>query len=89
MRVKEDPLPLVQEDPEFKEYCQVAFVSSPVILIAPFVVMPSELDDPVSLASASEGNDGAVVSTAMDPRLATEEVFPAWSVCLTFTAPLA
>ena len=86
--MNEESLPLVQEDPEFNEYCQVAFVSTPVTLIAPFVVMLSELDDPVSLESTSDGADGAVVSTVKDPRLATEEVFPAWSVCLTFTAPI-
>ena len=87
--MNEEPLPLVHEVPEFTEYCQVAFVSSPVTLTVPSVVMPSELEDPVSLESASDGADGAVVSTVMEPRLATEEVFPAWSVCLPFTAPLA
>ena len=75
--MNEDPLPFAQEDPELTEYCQVAFDSSPETLIVPSVVMPSELDDPVSLASASEGADGAVVSTVIAPRLAAEEVFPA------------
>jgi len=56
--VNEEPLPFVQEDPEFTEYCHVAFVSSPATLIAPFVVMPSELDDPVSLAIDKIGAEG-------------------------------
>ena len=30
---------------------------------------------------------GAVVSTVMDPKLPTEDVFPAWSVCLALTVP--
>ena len=75
--MKEDPLPFDQEDPELIEYCQVAFDSRPETLIVPFVVMPSELEDPVSFASDSEGADGAVVSMVIAPRLASEEVLPA------------
>ena len=75
--MKEEPLPLDQEEPELTEYCQVAFDSSPETLIVPFVVMPSELEDPVSFSSASEGADGAVVSMVIASRLAAEEVFPA------------
>ena len=75
--MKEDPLPFDQEDPELIEYCQVAFDSRPETLIVPFVVMPSEPEDPVSFASASEGADGAVVSMVIAPRLASEELLPA------------
>ena len=63
--MNEEPLPFVQEDPEFTEYCHVAFVSSPATLIAPFVVMPSELDDPVSLAIDKIGEDGAILSVPL------------------------
>ena len=63
--MNEESLPLVQEDPEFNEYCQVAFVSTPVTLIAPFVVMPSELDDPVSLAIDKIGEDAAILSVPL------------------------
>ena len=75
--MKEDPLPFDQEDPELIEYCQVAFDSRPETLIVPFVVMPSEPEDPVSLASVGDGVDGAVASMVTAPRLAAEEVFPA------------
>ena len=67
--MKEDPLPLAQEDPELIEYCQVAFDSRPETLIFPLVVIPSELEDPVSLASASEGADGGIVSILSSGKL--------------------
>ena len=75
--MKKDPIPYSQEDPELIEYCQVAFDSRPGTIIVPFLVMPSKLEDPVSIASASEGVDGAVVSMVIAPRLASEEVLPA------------
>ena len=77
LRLKEEPLPLDQEEPELTEYCQVAFDSSPETLIVPFVVMPSELEDPVSFASDSEGADGAVVSMVIGLRFASDEVLDA------------
>ena len=36
--------------------------------------MPSELEDPVSLSSVSDGVDGAVVSMVTAPKLAAEEI---------------
>ena len=57
------------------EYCQVAFDSRPETLIFPFVVIPSELEDPVSLASASEGADGGIVSMFFSPKEPSSE-FP-------------
>ena len=63
--MKEDPLPFDQEDPELIEYCQVAFDSRPETLIVPFVVMPSEPEDPVSLAMDKIGEDGAMLSVPL------------------------
>jgi len=77
-------VPFVQLLPPSVMYCQVAPVSSPMMLTVPFVVMLSVADVPVSWARARLGAAGGVWSTLM-ARLVSLPVLPARSVCLTLT----
>ena len=44
----------------------MALVSMPETVMEPLLVMPSELEEPVSLVSAKVGAAGAVVSTVIE-----------------------
>ena len=81
--MKDVSLPFVQLDPELTEYCQVAFVSRSVMLTVRLLVIPSEFEEPVSLESAMDGADGAVVSPVTAKLLVAALVLPARSVSLT------
>ena len=77
------PVPFVQVPPLLVLYCQVAPVSSPVMLIVPLLVMLSVVDAPLSAARA---RFGAVTEVSMVMVVlfcpGGLVVFPAGSVCL-------
>ena len=71
------------------EYSQVALVSTPEILTVPRLVTPSELLEPLSVASEKEGAAGAVASTVIAAAFCdgVTVTLPARSVWRTRTAP--
>src|SRR3569833_2242208 len=86
LSVKLAPVPVLQLVPPSVLYCQIAFVSRPVTLTIPSLVIVSVLLLPVSAASASVG--AATVVSSTKAWLATVPSLPALSVTLSWRVVL-